>query len=711
MTRKKKKMKKIKLLSAMVAATLSVTMSTEAEMTTSAANARNYINASNELMLYGIIGDWWDGNDALSVISQLEAVKPEGDLHVRIFSEGGNFLEGLAIYNALKMSDRRVVVTIDGFAGSMATIIALAGDEVRMPRNAYQFIHMASTHVSGNADELRATADQIEQFSQQAATIYAERSNLSEEQALALMAANTWMNAETCLEHGLIDSILDPIEAVARAVDLGEMVMPSGMFALMQLPIPATENLTPAAGDAANLNNNEEANVPVPNSRTKMTAGQGGQSNATTEAEFRAAGITFERERQTELRSIATTSGVSTEMLSGWIDSDITIDKAREAAMTDMAARDTENMPSGRQSVVVMGAGDMRAEISNALLHRVAPGVISLEEGNTFAHMSLGEMCRQSLVNNGVNVTGMNASQVAATAMQSTSDLPSIFADVANHELARGYTTNVRSFTLFAQRKNLPNFKAHNITRLSDAPQLLPKTEAGEYKLGYLSDSNEALALQTKGRIVRITREMIINDDLDALSRLPYMMGAQAALNETRVVYGLLAANAKTGEDSKPVFDVAHKNLIASGGKPSVAELSKMRKLLRTQKSKAAKGETGFPLNTKLHTIIIPAALETDGDQLQVQITPNAVGEVNPFGKLNVITEAILDEESEVEYFGVGDPALVDSVVYGYLEGQEGAYIDSQIDFNSDGVVFKVRHDFAAAIVDYRGLVKNSGAA
>ena len=470
----------------MIAATLSASMSTDAEMTASAANARNYINSNNELMLYGIIGDWWDGNDALSVVTQLESAKPEGDLHVRIFSEGGNFLEGLAIYNALKQSDRRVVVTIDGFAGSMATIIALAGDEVRMPRNAYQFIHMASTYVSGNADELRATADQIEQFSQQAATIYAERSNMSEEQALSLMAANTWMNAETCLEHGLIDSILDPIEAVARAVNLGEMVMPSGMFALMQLPNKVAENLTPAADDAADLNNDEEADVPVPNSRTKMTAGQGGQNTTPTEAELRAAGIASERERQTELRSIATTSGVSAEMLTGWIDSDITVDKAREAAMTDMAARDTANMPSGRQSVVV-GAGDMRAEISNALLHRVAPGTVALEEGNTFAHMSLGEMCRQSLVNNGVNVTGMNASQVAAAAMQSTSDLPSIFADVANHELARGYTTNVRSFTLFAQRKNLPNFKAHNITRLSDAPQLLPKTEAGEYKLGYLT--------------------------------------------------------------------------------------------------------------------------------------------------------------------------------------------------------------------------------
>jgi hypothetical protein len=293
--------------------------------------------------------------------------------------------------------------------------------------------------------------------------------------------------------------------------------------------------------------------------------------------------------------------------------------------------------------------------------------------------------------------------------MQSTSDLPSIFANIANHELARGYTMQSRSFTLFAQRKNLPNFKPHNITRLSDAPQLLPKTEAGEYQLGYLGDSNESLALQTKGRIVAITREMIINDDLDALSRLPLMMGAQAALNESRVVYGLLSANAKTGEDEKAVFHADHNNLITGGAKPDVAQLGVMRKKLRLQKSKAAKGETGYNLNTKMATIIVPAELETDVDKLQVQITPNAVSEVNPFSKLNIITEAILDEVSSDAYYGVGDPSLVDSVAYGYLEGQEGVYIDSQIDFKTDSIVFKVRHDFAAQIIDYRGLVKNNG--
>lgn len=703
-------MKKTKLLSAMIAATLSATMSTEAEMTASAANARNYINASNELMLYGIIGDWWDGNDALSVIAQLEAAKPEGDLHVRIFSEGGNFLEGLAIYNALKMSDRRVVVTIDGFAGSMATIIALAGDEVRMPRNAYQFIHMASTYVSGNAEELRATADQIEQFSQQAATIYAERSNLSEEQALALMAANTWMNAETCLEHGLIDSILDPIEAVARAVNLGEMVMPSGMFALMQLPNKVADNLTPAADDAADLNNDEEADVPAPNSRTKMTVGQGGQNNTSTDAELRAAGIAAERTRQTELRTIATTSGVSAEMLTGWIDSDITPDKAREAALTDMATRDRSDMPSGRQGSDVSDPSvTMRSDMTNALLHRVAPGEHPLTEGNAFAHMSLSGICREALMIGGQSVAGMTPGQIADAAMQSTSDLPNIFADVANNEMARGYTTRMRTFERFATRKTMPNFKAQTLTRLSDAPNLLSKAENGEYEIGYLEDSKETLVLRTTGRVIRISREMIIGDDMDSLSRLPLMMGAQAALLEMRAVFGLLGSNPKMGETGKTLFHADHKNLVA-GSVPSTDAIGELRKLLRLQTSKGAKGEKGFALNTPLACLIVPASLETEVQKLVTQIQAVTVAGVNPFANTEVIAEPILDESSETAWYGLGDKNLVDGLVYGYLEGEEGAFIDSRIDFKSDALELKVRHDFAAGVADYRGLVKNPGA-
>ncbi len=676
-------------------------------------SATNYINSNGELMLYGIIGDWWEGNDALSVVSQLEYANPTGDLHVRIHSDGGNILEGLAIYNALKMSDRRVVVTIDGMALSIASLIALAGDEVRMPRNAFQFLHMAQNTVQGNAEDLKAAADTLDMFTQQAASVYAEHTNLSEEEALAMMKANTWLNAEACLEHGLIDTILDPVEAVAHHMDLGEKELPQGVFALMQLPITAA----PAAST-------EEPPEEIPVKTAQMSAGQHSATPAATpaagdnlvtdpaaEAAMREAGITAERGRQTELRSLASMHKVAGAVMQQWIDDGTTIEAARTATLKLNEQTDKDNIPAGRAAVVTNdGRAQMSADVSAAILHRCAPGANVIEGSNEFAHMSLIDVSRQILMHNSVSTAGMSPHQIAAAVLHSTSDLPSIFADVANNELARGYQARQRSFTQIASRRNMRNFNKQNITRMSDAPGLLGKGENGEYKLGHLKDSKETITLQTKGRIIRISREMIINDDMDAFSRLPMMMGAQGALNENRMVYGLLTDNPKMGEDNKALFHADHKNLITGAASFDVALLSQMRKLLRLQKSFAAQGETGYALNTPLGTVVVPASLETDAQKIVASIVAASAGNVNPFTGLNIIAEAELDAASAVASYGIGDPNLVDGLIYGYLEGEEGVYIDSQIDFKSDALDLKVRHDFAASVADFRGLVKHVGA-
>lgn len=674
--------------------------------------ATNYINSNGELMLYGVIGDWWEGNDALSVVSQLEYANPTGDLHVRIHSEGGNILEGLAIYNALKLSSRKVKVTIDGMALSIATVIALAGDEVEMPRNAFQFFHMAQNTVQGDSEDLKAAAETLDMFSSQAASIYAEHSNLSEEEALSLMSKNTWLNAEQCLEYGLITSVIDPVEAVAHHMEFGEKELPKGVFALMQLPLAAA----PAAL-------NEETPEEIPVKKAQMSAGQpvatpaaipaAGDNLVTdpaAEAAMLEAGVTAERGRQTELRTLASTHKVEGAVMQKWIDDGTTIEAARTATLKLNEQRDKDNMPGGRAAVVVNGGREqMSADISAALLHRAAPGANVIEGANEFAHMSLMDISRAVLQHNGVNVAGKSPHQIAAAVLHSTSDLPNIFADVANNELARGYQMRQRSFTAIASRRNMKNFKPANIARLSDAPILLDKNESGEYQLGHLKDSKESITLQTKGRLISISREMMLNDEMDALSRLPMMMGSQGALNENRTVYGLLSSNPTMGETNKSLFSTEHKNII-TGVKPfDVTLLGLMRKLLRLQTSFAAKGETGYKLNTPLGSIVVPASLETEAQKLITTIVANTVGNVNPFSNLNLITEAELDDNSEVASYGVGDPNLVDGLVYGYLEGEEGVYIDSQIDFKSDGLLLKVRHDFAASVADYRGLVKHTG--
>lgn len=675
-------------------------------------NAKNYINSNGELMLYGVIGDWWDGNDALSVVSQLEHAKPHGDLHVRIHSEGGNYLDGLAIYNALKQSDRRIVVTIDGMALSMATIIALAGDEIRMPRNAFQFLHLALSEVAGNSNDLRAAAETLEQFSNQAASIYAAHSNLSEQEALALMEKETWLNAEQCLEHGLIHTILDPVEAVAHHMDFGDRELPKGVAAMLQLPVtaaPAAQNEDDEDGEppVKPAQMNAGPAKPKPNLQETQPAPNAGPEAATMQAE----GARLERLRQSELRVMAKNHNISATVLQKLIDDGTEVSEAREIIMAELAKRDTAEMPSGRGAMVTKdNQADMRSAISEALLHRAAPGANKIEGPNEYAHMSMIDISRTVLQQNGVSVGGMSPNQIAAAVLQSTSDLPAVFADVANNELARGYAQRARSYQSIARRTNMNNFKTKQLTRLSDAPNLAEKGENGEYQLGQLEDSKESITLSTKGRIIRISREMLINDDLDALSRLPMMMGAQGALTENRAVFSLLGNNPKMGEDNKALFHADHKNLLTGAADLDVALLGLLRKALRTQKTKGAKGEEGYALNTPLGALVVPAALETDAQKIISAIVASKVSDVNPFSNLQVIAEAELDAFSESAVYGVGDPDLVGGLIYGYLEGEEGVYVDSAIDFKSDALDLKVRHDFAASVEDYRGLVKHTRA-
>ena len=690
--------KAIALLAAMSVS--AVTMSAPA-----VAGARNFINSQGELMLYGVIGDWWDGLDAMSVVAELERINPTGDLHVRIHSEGGSYLEGLAIYNALKQSPRRVVVTIDGMALSMATFIALAGDEVRMPRNAWQFFHFAGAPVNGNHEDLRSAADQLEAFSQQAAELYAENSDFSVDEWLNLMRGNTWMNAQQCLDAGLIDTITDPLEAVAHHIALNpEMMIPAGVMEFNDLP----EAPQPAAADE---NHEEEDDVKT----AQMNAGSvpASQTNPATPdaATMRAEAAAAERTRQAELRTIAAQSPtvVTSEMLAEWCDdAEMTADAARKVVLDKIGKMSRDQMPSGTTTTGGNSA-NMQADIAAAVLHRVAPSANRLDGANEFAHMSLLDISRRTLELNGRRTAGMSAMEIAAAALQTTSDLPNIFADVASNELARGYAARQRTFTAFATQRTLSNFKPQNITRMSDAPVLLPKTENGGYEIGHLEDSKETIALQTKGRMVMLSREMIINDDLDALSRLPMMLGAQAALAEIRAVYKLIGDNVKVGETGKTLFHADHKNL-GTAGAISVDMLGELRKLLRKQKSKAAKGEEGYALNTPLDYLLVPAALETEAEKLITQIAATKTSDVNPFNNLKLIIEAELDDYSTTAYYGLGAPELVDTLVYGYLDGQQGAYIDSEVDFNTDGIKMKVRHDFAASVADFRGMVKNAGA-
>jgi hypothetical protein len=129
--------------------------------------------------------------------------------------------DGVAIYNALKRHQAKVTVWIDGIAASIASMIAMAGDEVVMPENAMLVLHDPSGLVAGTATDMRATADALDKMAAAMVAAYRDKSGAGDEEIEALMAAETWLSAEEAVELGLADRIEQPVQMAAH-FDLSE---------------------------------------------------------------------------------------------------------------------------------------------------------------------------------------------------------------------------------------------------------------------------------------------------------------------------------------------------------------------------------------------------------------------------------------------------------------------------------------------------------
>jgi hypothetical protein len=243
---------------------------------------------------------------------------------------------------------------------------------------------------------------------------------------------------------------------------------------------------------------------------------------------------------------------------------------------------------------------------------------------------------------------------------------------------------------------------------MGEAPQLLKVNESGEFKRGTLAESKESYRIETYGRVVGITRQVLINDDLDAFTRIPAMYGNSIAQLESDVVWGIITTNPAMA-DGNALFHADHKNLEATGTALAVDSVGKGRASMAKQ--------TGLDKKTVLNVrpafLIVPASLELKAEQLVAQnIVPAETQNVVPqsIRTLSPISEPRLDAMSETAWYLAASPNQIDTIEYAYLEGQQGAYIESRNGFDVDGVEIKCRLDFGAKAIDWRGLFKNPGA-
>ena len=186
---------------------------------------KNSTETSCDLYFYGdIVDSWWGAWDDMdqypeSIKSFLNEAKGK-DINIYINSGGGSVFAGMAIYNMLKRHQGYKTVYVDGLAGSIASVIALAGDKVIIPSNAYMMIHKPWCGLHGNSTELRAMADTLDKIEEGILNVYNE--NLAEnadiEVVKAMVNAETWLTGDEASKYFNVN-VSESVDAVACTSD------------------------------------------------------------------------------------------------------------------------------------------------------------------------------------------------------------------------------------------------------------------------------------------------------------------------------------------------------------------------------------------------------------------------------------------------------------------------------------------------------------
>lgn len=177
-----------------------------------------------DLYLYDVIGDSWDGTTARQFAADLAALGSLDELNIFMNSPGGVVTDGLAIYNTLVRNKAVKNMFIDGLAGSIASVVAMAGDKIVTAKNASWMIHNPYMFVMGDADELRHWAKRLDALRDTIVGAYTDRSNgkATEKQFGAWMDEEKWFSAQEALAAGLTDEVSEKDIAIAACSGLAK---------------------------------------------------------------------------------------------------------------------------------------------------------------------------------------------------------------------------------------------------------------------------------------------------------------------------------------------------------------------------------------------------------------------------------------------------------------------------------------------------------
>jgi hypothetical protein len=468
--------------------------------------------------------------------------------------------------------------------------------------------------------------------------------------------------------------------------------------------------------------------------------------------------------RTTQLQTLATAVKLEGEEASAFVAKHLAADSGIDVAKKDalqIMGNKFKNPEIKTHATVITGGENLNLStlseaMSDAIMQRIGRNrlvqtdergrVLYGEDGNPqtralharaqqFRGLSLLQMFRYQLKQFGVPDTDMMGNAEAANLLsrrelrrlypdayalaQSTSDFDNVLADTMRKSLRAFYLDAPTTWNIWARRATTPDFKVVSRPVLSESPSLQSRNESGEIKYVTLGDSKETYTLQEYIGGIRLTRQAIVNDDMDVFGRIPQLQANAAARLEDDVAYAIITANAALGATGGALFNATavtaggtgHANYTSSGTAISVASLAVGEGQMMVQQGP----KLAAYLELRPKFLLVPVSKKSVADQLINSTVDPAKNNSasNPYHQtLTVVPSARLQANSATAWYLFADyrDGQIDTVEVCFLESEPMPVLQVETDFDTDDAKYKVRHSVVGKALDFRGVYKNAGA-
>jgi hypothetical protein len=452
----------------------------------------------------------------------------------------------------------------------------------------------------------------------------------------------------------------------------------------------------------------------------------------TADAAAATAATAAERERVKEIRSIVRKAGLDLvagdALINECVDGGLTLDAVRAKVIDVMAARQQTEQGSTRTQHGIE-VGEMDSEkwqrgAHNWLVRKAAVGsyfkdVAGMDPGE-FRGMTLVDLARESLARDGVKVRGLDKMDLVGKALtyrssyNGTSDFSVLLENTMHKVLLGAFAIAPDTWRRWCAIGSVSDFRAHNRYRLGTFGTLDRLNELGEFKSKQIPDgSKELISAITKGNIIGLSRQAIINDDMGAFNSLATSFGRMAGLSIEVDAYTAVTSNSGLGPllaDGNPVFHArTGANNIVTGAALSADALDQDRQAMAQIKDISGNEY----LDLRPAVLLVPLTLGAKGREINAMEFNEESGKTNKRpNSVRGLFRDIVDTPrlSGTRRYLFADPSVAPVVEVAFLDGQQTPVLENKEGWRVDGVEWKVRVDYGVAGVGHQGAVTNAGA-